>query len=73
MRRRLDLAASLLARAEVYFLDEPTTGLAPASRAQVHQVIRALAADGATVLLPPSTWTRPTSSPPGSRSSTTGP
>ena len=51
MRRRLDLAASLIARAEVYFLDEPTTGLDPASRAQVHQVIRALAADGATVLL----------------------
>jgi len=51
MRRRLDLAASLIARAEVYFLDEPTTGLDPASRAQVHQVIRALSADGATVLL----------------------
>jgi ABC-2 type transport system ATP-binding protein len=51
MRRRLDLAASLIARAEVYFLDEPTTGLDPASRAQVHQVIRALAAGGATVLL----------------------
>ena len=51
MRRRLDLAASLIARAEVYFLDEPTTGLDPATRAQVHQVIRALAADGATVLL----------------------
>jgi ABC-2 type transport system ATP-binding protein len=51
MRRRLDLAASLIARAEVYFLDEPTTGLDPASRAQVHQIIRSLAADGATVLL----------------------
>jgi len=51
MRRRLDLAASLIARAQVYFLDEPTTGLDPASRAQVHQVIRALAAGGATVLL----------------------
>jgi len=51
MRRRLDLAASLIARAEVYFLDEPTTGLDPASRAQVHQLIRALAAGGATVLL----------------------
>jgi ABC-2 type transport system ATP-binding protein len=35
----------------VYFLDEPTTGLDPASRAQVHQIIRALAAAGATVLL----------------------
>jgi ABC-2 type transport system ATP-binding protein len=51
MRRRLDLAASLIARAEVYFLDEPTTGLDPGSRAQVHQLIRALAAGGATVLL----------------------
>jgi ABC-2 type transport system ATP-binding protein len=51
MRRRLDLAASLIARAEVYFLDEPTTGLDPASRAQVHQIIRTLAAGGATVLL----------------------
>jgi ABC-2 type transport system ATP-binding protein len=51
MRRRLDLAASLIARAEVYFLDEPTTGLDPASRAQVHQIIRCLAAGGATVLL----------------------
>ena len=52
MRRRLDLAASLIVRAEVYFLDEPTTGLDPASRAQVcDQIIRALAAGGATVLL----------------------
>src|SRR5262245_3556949 len=51
MRRRLDLAASLIARAEVYFLDEPTTGLDPASRAQVHRLIRALAAGGATILL----------------------
>jgi ABC-2 type transport system ATP-binding protein len=51
MRRRLDLAASLIVRAEVYFLDEPTTGLDPASRARVHQIIRALAADGAAVLL----------------------
>src|SRR5215472_1139230 len=51
MRRRLDLAASLTVAAEVYFLDEPTTGLDPASRAQVHQIIRTLAAGGATVLL----------------------
>ena len=35
----------------MYFLDEPTTGLDPASRAQVHRIIRALAASGATVLL----------------------
>jgi ABC-2 type transport system ATP-binding protein len=51
MRRRLDLAASILVRAEVYFLDEPTTGLDPASRAQVWDLVRALAAGGATVLL----------------------
>ena len=51
MRRRLDLAASLIVPAEVYFLDEPTTGLDPASRAQIHQIVRALAAGGATVLL----------------------
>jgi daunorubicin/doxorubicin transport system ATP-binding protein len=51
MRRRLDLAASLVTGADVYFLDEPTTGLDPASRAQVHDLVRALAADGATVLL----------------------
>ncbi len=51
MRRRLDLAASLIVAAEVYFLDEPTTGLDPASRAQVHQIVRSIAAAGATVLL----------------------
>ena len=51
MRRRLDLAASILVRAEVYFLDEPTTGLDPASRAQVWDMVRALTAGGATVLL----------------------
>ena len=51
MRRRLDLAASLVVRADLYFLDEPTTGLDPASRAQVWDIIRALVADGATVLL----------------------
>ena len=51
MRRRVDLAASLIAAASLYFLDEPTTGLDPASRAQVHQNIRSLAASGATVLL----------------------
>jgi ABC-2 type transport system ATP-binding protein len=51
MRRRLDLAASLIVAAEVYFLDEPTTGLDPAGRAQVHQIVRSLAAGGAAVLL----------------------
>ena len=51
LRRRLDLAASLMVRADLFFFDEPTTGLDPLSRAQVWEVIRALAADGATVLL----------------------
>jgi ABC-2 type transport system ATP-binding protein len=51
MRRRLDLAASFLVPAELYFLDEPTTGLDPAARAQVWQVVRAAADSGATVLL----------------------
>jgi ABC-2 type transport system ATP-binding protein len=51
MRRRLDLAASIIVRADLYFLDEPTTGLDPASRAQVWDIIRAIVAGGATVLL----------------------
>jgi ABC-2 type transport system ATP-binding protein len=51
MRRRLDLAASIVARPPMLFLDEPTTGLDPASRAAMWNVIRELAADGVTVLL----------------------
>ncbi|MFD9821728.1 ATP-binding cassette domain-containing protein [Streptomyces violascens] len=51
MRRRLDLAASLLTRPRVLFLDEPTTGLDPASRNQIWAAVRALAAEGTTVLL----------------------
>ena len=51
MRRRLDLAASLVARPEVLFLDEPTTGLDPASRLSLWSVIREILADGTTVLL----------------------
>jgi ABC-2 type transport system ATP-binding protein len=51
MRRRLDLAASFIVPAELYFLDEPTTGLDPAARAQVWQIVRAAAESGATVLL----------------------
>jgi ABC-2 type transport system ATP-binding protein len=51
MRRRLDLAASLVIAPPVLFLDEPTTGLDPRSRNAVWQSIRALAADGTTVLL----------------------
>ncbi|MFE0522664.1 ATP-binding cassette domain-containing protein [Streptomyces sp. NPDC058954] len=51
MRRRLDLAASLIRRPEVLFLDEPTTGLDPASRALIWEAVRDLTADGTTVLL----------------------
>jgi len=51
MRRRLDLAASLVMRPPVLFLDEPTTGLDPTSRQRMWGVIRRLVADGATVLL----------------------
>ncbi len=51
MRRRLDLAASLVAVPEVLFLDEPTTGLDPRSRLQMWEVIDGLVADGTTVLL----------------------
>jgi ABC-2 type transport system ATP-binding protein len=51
MRRRLDLAASLMTRPPVLFLDEPTTGLDPTSRQRVWEAIRVLLADGVTVLL----------------------
>jgi oleandomycin transport system ATP-binding protein len=51
MRRRLDLAASLIGRPPVLFLDEPTTGLDPRSRSEVWELVRGLVADGATVLL----------------------
>ena len=51
MRRRLDLAVSLVGRPAVLFLDEPTTGLDLASRNQLWDLIRGLAADGTTVLL----------------------
>jgi len=51
MRRRIDLAASLVGRPRVLFLDEPTTGLDPSSRSDVWVMIRGLVADGATVLL----------------------
>ena len=51
MRRRLDLAAALVARPKVLFLDEPTTGLDPRSRSTMWEVIRELVHDGATLLL----------------------
>ena len=51
MRRRLDIAASLVVTPDVLFLDEPTTGLDPRSRNQVWDIVRAIAGGGTTVLL----------------------
>ena len=51
MQRRLDIAASLVVTPALLFLDEPTTGLDPRSRAQVWEIVRGLAEGGATVLL----------------------
>src|ERR1700749_4001600 len=51
MRRRLDLAASLVGRPAVIFLDEPTTGLDPSKREDMWGVVRSLVHDGSTVLL----------------------
>jgi len=51
MRRRLDLAASIVVTPQLMFLDEPTTGLDPRSRNHVWDIIRALVAEGTTILL----------------------
>lgn len=51
MRRRLDIAASLVGEPDVIFLDEPTTGLDPVSRLNLWQIVENLVADGTTVLL----------------------
>ena len=51
MRRRLDIAASLLLRPALLFLDEPTTGLDPRGRAEVWEMVREVVAEGTTVLL----------------------
>ena len=51
MRRRLDVAASIVVTPELMFLDEPTTGLDPRSRNQVWDIIRTLVAEGTTILL----------------------
>ena len=51
MRRRLDIAASLVVTPELVFLDEPTTGLDPRSRGSVWDIVRALVGEGTTVLL----------------------
>ena len=51
MRRRLDLAASLISQPPLIFLDEPTTGLDPRTRGQMWETIRELVREGSTVLL----------------------
>jgi ABC-2 type transport system ATP-binding protein len=51
MRRRIDIAASLVTHPAILFLDEPTTGLDPRSRNQVWDLVRQIASDGTTVLL----------------------
>jgi ABC-2 type transport system ATP-binding protein len=51
MRRRLDLAASLMTRPALIFLDEPTTGLDPRTRSQMWGTVRGLAAEGSTIML----------------------
>jgi len=51
MRRRLDIAAGIVVTPELMFLDEPTTGLDPRSRNEVWEIVRALVAEGTTVLL----------------------
>jgi len=51
MRRRLDLAASLVGRPEILYLDEPTTGIDPGSRIEIWRLVRELVDDGTTVLL----------------------
>jgi ABC-2 type transport system ATP-binding protein len=51
MRRRLDIAASIIVTPELMFLDEPTTGLDPRSRNEVWDIIRALSAEGTTIVL----------------------
>ena len=51
MRRRLDLASSLLTRPRILFLDEPTTGLDPRSRNEIWAIVRELVREGTTMLL----------------------
>jgi ABC-2 type transport system ATP-binding protein len=51
MRRRIDIAASLVSVPEILFLDEPTTGLDPRGRTQVWELVRRIAAEGTNVLL----------------------
>ena len=72
MRRRLDLAMTLLGEPRIIFLDEPTTGLDPRSRHTMWQITRELVAGGVTFCSPPRTWMRQISSPTASPSSTRG-
>ena len=72
MRRRLDIAASLVVTPELMFLDEPTTGLDPRSRNQVWEIVRALVEEARPSCSARSTSRRPTSSPTASPSSTRG-
>ena len=51
MRRKLDLAASIIVAPDLLFLDEPTTGLDPRSRSALWEIVRGIVADGTTVLL----------------------
>ena len=68
MRRRLDLAMTLVGEPKVIFLDEPTTGLDPRSRRTVWRIVRDLVSRGVTIFLRRTTWKRPTSSRTASRS-----
>jgi ABC-2 type transport system ATP-binding protein len=70
MRRRLDIAMSLIGNPPVIFLDEPTTGLDPEGRIEVWQTVKDLAQGGTTVLLTTQYLERPNSSPTGSPSCT---
>ena len=72
MRRRLDLAMTLVGHPRIIFLDEPTAGLDPRSRRTMWQIIRELVAGGVTIFLTTQYLERPTSSPTMSRSWTTG-
>ncbi len=65
-RRRLDVALGIVGRPELLFLDEPTTGFDPQARRQFWALVRTLAARAPRSCSPPTTWTRPSTSPTGS-------
>jgi ABC-2 type transport system ATP-binding protein len=70
MRRRLDIAMSLIGNPPVIFLDEPTTGLDPHSRLEVWNSVKELAGQARPCCSPRNIWKRPNNSPTGSRSCT---